>query len=103
MCFEKRMKKIIRLSSLVMLSICVLVSFDFLYAEDNGVIRGRVVEANTGEYLPGTNVEVEDLQIGAATGRAGSFYISRIPLGTHKVTVTYIGYKKFSKEITLSE
>ncbi|HMA61268.1 MAG TPA: TonB-dependent receptor [bacterium] len=103
MYFEERMKKIIRLSSLVLLSICVLVSVDFLYAKDTGVIQGRVVDANSGEYLPGANVVCENIQAGCASDKSGRIYISNLPFGTHKITATYIGYKKFSTEITLSE
>jgi|GEM_PF-233937 TonB-dependent SusC/RagA subfamily outer membrane receptor len=62
-------------------------------------IRGKVVDAETGEPLMGANVFLKGTQVGAATDRNGVFLIPNAPLGTYVLVVSYIGYKREEKEI----
>ncbi|MEQ8523695.1 TonB-dependent receptor [Gracilimonas sp.] len=61
------------------------------YAQ-SGSITGTIVDAVTGEELPGANIYISELGRGASSDVNGGFTISDIPYGTYNVRVTYIGY-----------
>src|SRR5262245_75574 len=58
-----------------------------------GVIEGRVVDAATGEPLPGAMVTVAGTRIETATERDGSFRLVAVPAGARQLVVTYLGRK----------
>ncbi|NBB73865.1 MAG: hypothetical protein GVY35_09315, partial [Bacteroidetes bacterium] len=53
------------------LSICMLMGWT-LQAAAQGTIEGTVTEQGTGDPLPGVNVAIPDLNVGAATGLDGT-------------------------------
>ena len=58
-----------------------------------GRIRGKVIDRETGEPLPGANVNVVDTQLGAASDEDGNYLILGVPLGVKSVRATFIGYQ----------
>jgi outer membrane receptor protein involved in Fe transport len=64
-----------------------------LYAGNTGKIRGTVVDAETGDPLPGANVMILDTQMGAATDVNGNFIILNVPSGKYTVKATFVGYR----------
>ncbi|MFA4907722.1 MAG: carboxypeptidase-like regulatory domain-containing protein, partial [archaeon] len=81
----------------------ILASPNALLAKARGTVEGRVVDAKSGDYLPGANVILAGTNYGTATDRTGSFFIMNIPDGTYDLTVSYVGYEEFKTSITLSE
>ena len=82
---------------------CVLLGMlPQLAAAQAGSIEGRVTEAQSGMPLPGVNVVIQDLNLGAATGPNGQYTIEQVPSGDHVVTVRFVGYRTVDREITLS-
>ncbi len=79
----------------------ILILFvSFLYAGTDGTIRGKVTDAVDGTPLPGANVIIPGLNIGAATDVDGNYIILNIPVGDYDVVCSMIGYKKTTmKEI----
>ncbi|MFH1009086.1 MAG: TonB-dependent receptor [Candidatus Latescibacterota bacterium] len=63
-----------------------------------GVITGRVVDAETGEPVAFVNVYLDSLYIGAATGPDGLFVIRPVPPGTHRLIARHIGYAPYVQE-----
>ncbi len=63
-------------------------------AGQTGKIAGRVVDASTGESLPGVNIMIEGTTLGAATDVDGDFIILNIPPGTYAVVASMLGYKE---------
>jgi len=59
-----------------------------------GKIAGRLVDAQTGDPLPGANVVVQGTTLGAATDLDGYYAILRVPPGAYTLEITMIGYKK---------
>ncbi len=58
-----------------------------------GRIRGKVIDRETGEPLPGANINVVDTQFGAASDEDGNYLILGVPLGVKSVRATFIGYQ----------
>ncbi len=71
----------------------ILISASLIFAGTSGKIAGQVVDANTKEPLVGANVIVEGTYLGASTDVDGDYYIINVPVGTHTLVVSYIGYK----------
>jgi len=63
-----------------------------LLAAQEGKLRGKVTDKESGEPLIGANVVVEGTTLGAATDVNGDYIILTIPAGVYSVKVTYIGY-----------
>ena len=66
-----------------------------------GTIRGFVSDKATGEPIMFCNVSIDGTSYGSQTDLNGMYNLSKIPIGEHKIIVTYVGYEKFSKNITL--
>lgn len=61
-------------------------------AQGTGTLAGRVVDAASGETLPGANVRIEGTTLGAAANADGQYRIIGVPVGTYTVTASFIGY-----------
>ncbi len=70
----------------------VLAFVSAVFAGTTGKIAGQIKDKATGEPLPGVNVIVGGLSIGASSDVDGIYYILNIPVGVHTVEVTYIGF-----------
>ena len=68
-----------------------------------GTIRGKVVDKDSKDALPGAVVQVQGTGIGMATDLDGKFDLRNVPVGKQTVAVSYIGYRKISVEVTVSE
>lgn len=70
--------------------------------QEKYTISGYVTEQGSGENLLGVSVYVPALKLGTVTNDYGFFSLS-LPLGTHEVYVSYMGYSTLIKNIALSE
>ena len=83
--------------------ICIVISLILFYtvflftgnliAGTTGKLTGVVVDLDTKESLPGTNVILEGTSMGAATGLDGNYTIMNIPPGIYTLRFTMMGYK----------
>ncbi|HPR32810.1 MAG TPA: TonB-dependent receptor [Prolixibacteraceae bacterium] len=72
------------------------------YAQ-NGVVRGRVVDADTNEPLPFVNVVLMGTTTGAVTDLDGNFQIFGLQPGFIRLTTSFIGYNSaISAELEVS-
>lgn len=81
------------LRSMVVSTLLVLVVVSFASAGDRGKIAGRVVDAKTGDGLPGVNVVIIGTTMGASTDMMGDYVIPHIPPGTYTIRASFIGFK----------
>lgn len=61
-----------------------------------GSLKGRVLDAETGEAMPFANIVVEfnnQTVTGSVSDMDGQFNIKPLPAGTYNVKVTYVGYQ----------
>jgi TonB-dependent receptor len=97
---EKMMTRTSSFSTFIFIVLLLFSATSVLLAQ--GMIAGRVVDANSGDYLPGANVFLEGTTMGAATDREGFFMISNVPDGSYNLLVNYIGYEDYQTEVTVS-
>lgn len=71
-------------------------SFSVAFA-DPGSVRGSIKDAKTKEALIGATIMIEGTQIGAAADVDGNFTLANVPVGNHKVIISFVSYK--TKEI----
>jgi outer membrane receptor protein involved in Fe transport len=64
-----------------------------LSAQNVGKLAGTVKAAETGEALPGANIQIVGTKLGAATDLDGVYYILNIPPGKYELSASMIGYK----------
>jgi len=68
-----------------------------IFAQVTGKIAGTVLDSESGEPLPGVNVQIEGTIFGGATDLDGDYYIINIPVGTYDLTASFIGYQSVVK------
>ena len=61
-------------------------------ALQTGTIAGTVVDASTGEPLPGVNVVIVDTQQGSSTDAEGAYEITGVEEGVYDVRASFIGF-----------
>ena len=84
----------------------LLISFLFPIVSSfaqTGTIRGFVSDKNTGEPIMFCNVIIDGTSNGSQTDLNGMYTLSKIPVGEHKIAVTFIGYKKLTQDISLNK
>ena len=84
----------------------LLISFLFFVVSSfsqTGTIRGFVSDKSTGEPIMFCNVTIDGTSHGSQTDLNGMYTLSKIPVGEHKIVVTFIGYKKLTKYISLNK
>ena len=64
-----------------------------LQGQNRSRISGSVRDAETGEPLIGVNIIIEETDLGAATDTDGNYIIINVPVGTHRVRASMIGYE----------
>jgi len=67
-----------------------------IYEQANGAIKGKVIDADTKESLPGANVLIRGTSRGAATNSIGEFTIKDLQQGEYVLDVRLIGYQSKS-------
>ena len=64
----------------------------FVFAQSEGTIRGRIIDADSKDNLAGANVVILGDIRGASTDINGNFFIDRLPVGSYRIEASYVGY-----------
>ena len=70
----------------------LLLSFGISVLSQNGIVRGTVQDADNGQPIIFTNVYLKGTNIGAVTDVDGIFVMTKVPVGTYSLMVTFVGY-----------
>jgi TonB-dependent receptor len=86
---------------------CTLAALMFLllqssFAASSGTIKGRVLDRESGDPLPGANVVVQNTSIGISTDLEGKFTLRSVPEGKQTLKISYIGYVGTTREVTVA-
>src|SRR5258706_7696611 len=67
------------------------------------IFKGQVIDEKTKEPLAGAYVHFDNKKGAALTDAFGQFSIAKMHAGMYELTVKYVGYKEFKKQIELVE
>ena len=67
-----------------------------------GSVSGRVLDAQTGEALPGASVVISELNRGSATNMDGRFTIPGVDAGTYNLVTSYVGFVTHRRSVTVA-
>lgn len=73
--------------------LCLIFCAPSLIAQ-NGIIKGRVIDARTQEGISFANVLVEGINTGASTDIDGYYTIEGLSPNIYNITASYLGYRK---------
>ncbi|MBD3376580.1 TonB-dependent receptor [candidate division KSB1 bacterium] len=92
MCISRRVivKRIHTVISFVLLF--VLCSTTWLGAGITGKIAGTIIDKESGETLPGSNVQIVGTTLGAAADLNGEYFIINIPPGEYTIRASMMGF-----------
>ncbi len=79
-------------SHLITVALLVAVS-STLWGATTGKIAGQVIDASTGEPIPGANVLIEGTSLGGATDVDGQYFVINVPPAIYTVRAEVIGYE----------
>jgi len=85
-----KMRKIFNVFSLMILT--GLLASGSAFSATTGKIQGTVIDAQTGEPLPGANVVIDGTQRGAVTDGNGYYVILLVEPGEYALTGSMVGY-----------
>lgn len=68
-------------------------------AQQTATVNGTVVEAESGDLLPGVNIQLVGSQRGTVTDRNGTYSLS-VPTGDVEIQFSYVGFKNRTETIT---
>jgi TonB-dependent receptor len=71
--------------------------YPFCAAAQTGAIHGIVKDSRSKDALIGATILIEGTQLGVVSDAEGNFAIANVPVGTHKIVLSYVSYK--SKQI----
>jgi len=85
-----------------------LISFFFLFAnllhaQDGASVNGYITDAETGETLLTANIALVEVNRGTSSNTSGYYTITNIEPGTYTLAASYIGYRRFEREISLED
>ncbi|MBN2009351.1 TonB-dependent receptor [candidate division KSB1 bacterium] len=73
--------------------ISLFLIFNFAYGQvTNSSLSGIVLDAATGELLPGANIMLRPGERGTSSDMQGRFHLNRLSPGSYEIFVSYIGY-----------
>ena len=75
-----------RLISLLFLIITAIVA-------KAGVLKGNVVDKQTGEPMTGATIQLEGTTFGTVADIDGNYLLTNVPTGVYNILVKYVGYK----------
>ena len=85
-----------------LVTILILLCVWSMYSQQTYTLNGTVKDQATTENLTGVNILFPDLGTGTISNEYG-FYSIRLPEGTHRLIITYLGYSTLSQEVTITQ
>lgn len=66
----------------------------------HGIIKGKVLTVD-GVALAGAHISLPSLSRGTISNENGEFYITSIPIGRHRIVVSYVGFETVIKLVEI--
>lgn len=86
-----------------LLTFLILIAFAVpaTFAQQAGTVTGTVTDAESGETLPGVNIQLAEIQRGAATSVDGVYRLEGIEPGEYTLRATFVGYQSSERQVTV--
>lgn len=68
----------------------------------NGAIKGRIVEFESSQPLPGATVYIKELKKTVQSDQQGYYHFTDLPLGTYSLQASFIGFKTEASTVRIS-
>jgi hypothetical protein len=81
--------------------IIVALALPALAQERKGAVSGRILDSSSG-ILQGAPITVDPVGVKAVSDAQGQFFINNLDAGSYIVTVTYVGFKKFTQTVQVA-
>jgi hypothetical protein len=99
--FTKRVRSAFALG----LTVCALAACSLgpngLGAADYGTVTGRVVDTESLQPIAGATVTIGNIVAVTAAIDQGAFALRNVPLGTHTITISAVGWKGYTAQVTV--
>jgi TonB-linked SusC/RagA family outer membrane protein len=92
---------IVKLLRKMFMPVCLFLLGTVSAIGQTGSIQGVVTDKTTKETLPGANVYIEGTTLGISTDLDGRYKLEDLKPGPVTLTVSFIGYKKSSAQVTV--
>lgn len=86
------------MSPKIIIFLLSLFLFSTVLAGTTGKIAGFLKDKDNKEFLVGVNVEIPEINMGAASDVDGFYFINNVPPGVYTVRISYLGYKTVEVE-----
>lgn len=90
-----------KLRFLLLLTLSLTAALGAWAQATTGTVNGRVTDSKN-EGLPGVTVLVEGTSVGGSTNADGTYTISGVPVGTHTLVISFIGYATSRVPVTVA-
>ena len=72
-------------------------------SQDYHTLSGFITDSQTGESIVGANIYLSDTKYGSSTDLDGYFIILDIPRNSYNINVSYLGYEKIERNISINQ
>ncbi|MBB5635214.1 hypothetical protein HDE68_001099 [Pedobacter cryoconitis] len=87
----------------VLLLLLLIAQFQFSFAQIKRTIIGNITDSKTGETLIGASVKLTIGSTAIAMTNSYGFYVISALEGVHDISVSFIGYKTITRQLSLSK
>lgn len=89
----RRIRKANRFFWSFVVAVVLCAGLNTVLAQGAGKISGTVIEADTGQPLPGVNVVIQGTTLGATSDAEGDYFIANLAPGTYDVRASFVGFR----------
>ena len=75
----------------------------FAQTTDQCTLKGKVIDASTGDPVQLVNVYLSGTTFGASTSQSGNYCMENIPAGSYQLVFQHVGYEIILKNIQIEE
>lgn len=97
------MHKFYRMIRTILLFFFIFCSISTTFSQQTDIVfKGRILDAQTKEQLPGATVRVTELKRAGNARLDGTFSIEKVPAGSYHLQVSYLGYQSLDTVVNVS-
>jgi hypothetical protein len=71
----------------------IIITTSLVIAQNGGILKGKIFDSESGEPLPGVQINITGTPLYGLTDTSGQYLILNIPVGVYQVEIEYEGYQ----------